>query len=346
MTDRMIDLSDTPARLNVRGELLVITLGEDDCSAPAPSRVASSSQNKSGDQSQRSISESPPPPSHKSRKRHWQSPPGADRTEVTVPLSEIAAVIASHPRVTFTRAAAAGLANAGAALIVCDDLRLPAAMLLPLQGHFTQAERFTIQAAAPLPLRKQLWKQIVAAKIRAQGRLLEEIRGNNAGLTAMAARVRSGDPENLEAQAARRYWQLLFDDPGFVRDRAAGGPNNLLNYGYAVLRAVVVRAVCASGLHPSLGLHHSNRYDTFRLASDLMEPFRTIVDRAVVLYCESMGWDTPLDADAKAELLDVLAKKYELDGEMRSLFDIASRAASSLAAVLAGKRKKMILPEI
>lgn len=324
MTDRMIDLADTPARLNVRGELLVITLGDD------PPKESSEE------------TDAAPP----ARKRHWQRPPGEDKTEVTVPLSEIAAVIASHPRVSFSRAAVADLANAGAALIVCDDRRLPAAMLLPLQGHFVQAERFALQAQAPLPLRKRLWKQIVAAKIRAQGCLLEEIRGNPAGLPAMAARVRSGDPDNLEAQAARRYWPLLFDDPDFIRNHGGAGPNALLNYGYTVLRAVVVRAVCASGLHPSFGLHHHNRYDTFRLASDLMEPFRPVVDRAVVLYCESTGADSPLDADAKAELLGALGERYELDGESRSLFDIAARAASSLAAVFAGKRKKIILPEI
>ena len=156
--------------------------------------------------------------------------------EVTIPLSDMGVLVVAHPQVSFTHAVLTGLAQNGASLVVCDSRHMPAAMLLPLEAHFVQGERFQQQAGAPLPVRKRLWQQLVRAKIRAQARCLEESRGSDDGLADLARRVRSGDPSNCEAQASRRYWPALFGDPQFRRDPAAEDQNRFLNYGYAVLR--------------------------------------------------------------------------------------------------------------
>ncbi|HOX28679.1 MAG TPA: type II CRISPR-associated endonuclease Cas1 [bacterium] len=320
MIEKIIDLSEAPAFISARGELLVIKhLDEspEEGEARKPARGA--------------------------RAHAPDTPPAA---EATVPLSEIAAVVLGHQRITITKSALSSLAQAGAIVISCDEKFTPAAMSLPVEGHFSQTERFARQAQAPLPMKKRLWQQIIQEKIRAQGRVLLELRGDDAGFPALAERVRSGDPENVEALAARRYWTLLFADPEFIRDRDAPSPNALLNYGYAVLRAIIARAICAAGLHPSLGLHHHNRYDSFCLASDLMEPFRPVVDRAVTLHCIEFGPAPALDKIAKTDILSALTATFDLNGEQRKLFDIAARAASSLDAVFAGKRKALLLPEL
>ncbi|HUU53384.1 MAG TPA: type II CRISPR-associated endonuclease Cas1 [Armatimonadota bacterium] len=270
----------------------------------------------------------------------------ADEPETTVPVGEVAVLSLANPQVLLTQPVLAELAAAGAAVLVSDRKHMPAAMLLPLAGHFIQGERFALQARASLPTRKRLWQAIVRAKIRAQARVLAEVRGHDGGLPELVAKVRSGDPGNVEAEAARRYWPALFLNRRFRRDRSASGENRFLNYGYAVLRAIVARGVCAAGLHPSLGLHHHNRYDAFRLVDDLIEPFRPIVDKAVAQYCDAHGSDAPLDKAAKAALINTLMGTFKLGRQKRSLFDIAHRTAASLVAVFAGERRSLLLPEI
>jgi CRISPR-associated protein Cas1 len=266
--------------------------------------------------------------------------------EVTTPLSDLGVLVISHPRVLMSQAVISGMAEHGGAVLVCDPNHSPVAMMLPLQVHTTQTERFARQAQASLPLRKRLWQQIVQAKIRAQGRLLRHLHGSDAGLLAMAERVRSGDTGQLESQASRRYWPLLFQDPRFRRGSQGPDQNSHLNYGYAVLRATVARALCAAGLHPSLGLQHHNRYDAFCLASDLMEPFRPLVDRAVYQWIQEHDPAQPLDKEAKAWLLQPFLRRYTADGEDRTLFDLAARAASSLARAFLGESKELHLPEV
>lgn len=236
-------------------------------------------------------------------------------------------------------------AEAGGVFVTCDRNLLPVAMMLPLDGHSTQAERFIAQAAAPAPLRKRLWKQIVRAKIAAQGRLLQRLHGDDAGLAALAAMVRSGDTANVEARASRRYWKRLFDDPTFRRRRETDDQNRMLNYGYAVLRAIVARAICAAGLHPTLGLHHHNRYNAFCLADDLIEPLRPLVDRAVVEAMSECDGRTELDKKAKHLLLSALTGRVMVGGEQRTLFDATARVAASLADVYLGQAKQLDLPE-
>ena len=275
---------------------------------------------------------------------------GPNPNEQTVPLADIAVLIAAHPQISFSHAVLSGLAEAGGMFIACNEKRMPCAMLLPLENHSTQTERFQAQANLPLPNRKRLWQQIVKAKILAQARLLSEISNlkfgipNDWGLEMLAATVRSGDPQNVESHAARIYWKNLFGEDNFRRDPEGEGLNPLLNYGYAVLRAVTARALCAAGLHPSLGIHHHNRYDAFCLADDLMEPFRPIVDRAVAEIKGRREGELELDRETKRALLEALLGRFAWEGESRTLFDWVSRTAQSLAAAIESGDKKLEIP--
>lgn len=295
MIERIIDISDEPAKLTVWLEQLVIERGEN---------------------------------------------------KTTIPLAEIASVVVSNPQVTFSHPALSGIASKGASLIVCDEKHMPVGLLLPIHLHSTQTERIAKQANAPQPKRKRLWQQIIKAKVSAQAKLLQQLHGKDFGLSKMAEFVKSGDSDNIEGQASRIYWQNIFADTTFVRRRDAEDQNRHLNYGYAVLRAITARAICAAGLHPSIGIHHHNRYDAFCLASDLMEPFRPIVDRSVAMWIKEHDPLTPLDKHAKSAVIAPLIARYDLDGESRTLFDIMSRVASSLALVYMGEREKLLLPTL
>jgi CRISPR-associated protein Cas1 len=260
----------------------------------------------------------------------------------TVPIADVGALVASHRQVVFTQNLVAALAREGAPLICCDERHLPAAMLLPLDAHFAQAERFQAQAAASLPARKRLWKEIVSLKIVMQARALLRLNGEDAGVLPLARKVRSGDPDNLEAVAAQRYWPRVFGDPQFRRGNGEDPRNAMLNYGYAVVRAAVARAICASGLHPSLGVNHRNRYNAFCLADDLMEPLRPLVDERVVRMCRGLAeTDWGVSKQTKPALLNCLAARYLTGGEKRTLFDIAGRWAQNLASVYLGQRQEI-----
>ena len=268
------------------------------------------------------------------------------KEEKVVPLKDIAVLIATNPQITYTNAVLSGIAETGGVFITCDRNHRPAGMLLPLSGHFIQAERFAKQAAAKKPVCKRLWQQIVSAKVRMQAKILRNLYNSDTGLESLIPRVKSGDPQNIEAQAARRYWPALFQDKDFRRDPDRSDQNRYLNYGYAVLRAITARAICAAGLHPSLGIHHHNRYNAFCLADDLMEPLRPLVDHAAVKMVQRIGPDAPMDSGTKEVLLNWLLWRYKINGEMRTLFDAMSRTASSLAAVFTGEGKDLVLPEI
>lgn len=268
-----------------------------------------------------------------------------EKPDVTLPLQEVGVVITSHPAISCTAALLAGLSAAGSAIIVCDEKRLPVGMMLPIQGHSVQTERMGQQISAKEPLRKRLWQEVVRSKIHSQAAALKLETGNDGGLALMARRVRSGDPDNIEAQAARRYWGALFDGDGFRRDPSLEGTNAVLNYGYAVLRAMTARSICGTGLHPSIGLHHHNRYSQFVLADDLMEPFRPVVDRATRDIVATWGADTEVTKEVKAMLFESLTGRYRLHGEERTLFDIISRLASSLAGAFGRTAGHLDLPK-
>jgi len=270
-----------------------------------------------------------------------------DRREDSLPLEDLAVLIVSHPAVSLTHAVLSGLcANAGA-FIICDDRRLPTGMMLPLVGNSTLTERHHAQINASSPVNKRLWQQIIMAKIRAQASVLNDVEGNDCGLSVLSTKVLSGDSSNIEARASRHYWPILFGDSFRRTYDSNDGINVHLNYGYGVLRAIVGRAITASGLLPSVGIHHHNKYNPFCLADDLMEPFRPLIDATVYEIIDIFGPDHPIDKDSKAVILEkLLNQKWIYKKENRKLFDIVSKLTASLVQVYAGEKKKIIIPKI
>lgn len=261
-----------------------------------------------------------------------------------MPLAELAVIVVSHPQVTYTQGVLAGLAESGGAFVACNRQYLPVGLYLPLVGHFAQAERFAAQAHAAQPVCKRLWRQIVREKIRSQAQTLQVLYGCDFGLLGLVSQVHSGDSSNVEARAARRYWPQLFREIEFRRNRDSQDQNLLLNYGYAVLRAIVARAICGAGLHPSLGIHHHNRYNAFCLADDLMEPFRAIVDLAVVEYMRDRDEPYGVESAAKQYLIARLTGRYLIGGAQRTLFDTVTRLAGSLVDVFLSGTRELTLP--
>ncbi|MBN8529245.1 MAG: type II CRISPR-associated endonuclease Cas1 [Caulobacterales bacterium] len=258
-----------------------------------------------------------------------------------VPLDDIHAVIVHAHGVTWSGTLVARLAERGAPIVFCGANHAPVAVTLPLEGHHAQAARMQAQMNASRPLAKQLWRRIVSAKIAMQGSLLAArgVEGAQA-FAFMARRVTSGDKENLEAQAARRYWPLLMGRD-FRRDRDAAGANALLNYGYAVMRAACARAVVAAGLHPTLGIQHSNRGNAFALADDLIEPFRPLVD-GVAERLVRAGVVT-LDPAVKRRFARLIAFDVRIGDEASPVSVAAQRLARSLARAFETGRAELAL---
>ncbi len=252
-----------------------------------------------------------------------------------VALDDITAVVATSPATTVSCALLADLATRGIPFVLCGRNYAPAGMLWPVAGHHAQQRRIEMQAEAGKPLKKRLWAAVVAAKIRAQAAALEAAGLDGAGLTFLARQVKSGDPDNLEAQAARRYWPLLMGTE-FRRDTAADGVNALLNYGYAVLRGSTARAIVAAGLHPGLGIFHRHPHNAMPLADDLMEPFRPLVDGLVLgLMRDGQMAVTP---GAKRRLAGVLHLDHQTEAGTTPLESCIYRLAASLAeSFLRGK---------
>jgi CRISP-associated protein Cas1 len=234
-----------------------------------------------------------------------------------IPLEDLAVLVVAHPQVSYTQAVLNELIAHGGTFLTCDASRMPAGLLLPLDGNVIQTERFARQVQLSQPRRKRLWQQIVRGKIHMQSTLLHQRLGTDHGLSRLIPNVRSGDTSNVEGQAARRYWTALFGSD-FRRDRNALDHNRLLNYGYAVLRAAVSRSIVAAGLHPTIGLHHHNRYNSFCLADDLMEPYRPVVDRAVAEVMDEHDEPPELSQVIRAQLLNVLTGSLQISGEIRS----------------------------
>jgi CRISP-associated protein Cas1 len=282
-------------------------------------------------------------PAHLSM-RHRQLVIGrSDGSAPTVPIEDLALLVVDNPQVTYTHALLAALAEAKVATVICGADHLPNAAVLPYAAHVSAGERLRVQLACPRPLVKRLWQTVVACKLRRQADLLIRTTGGDAGLHAMAGRVRSGDPDNLEAQGAQRYWPSLLGS-GFRRERSGPAPNPLLNYGYTVLRAATARALVSSGLLPGVGLFHANRGDGFALASDLMEPFRPFVDGVVWELWHAGMADDELDRTRKAHLLGVLQIGVLMDGQAMPLSLALGRAASSLAESFLERRCLLRLP--
>lgn len=269
----------------------------------------------------------------------------------SIPCEDIGVVVVDHPQATYTHAALAALAEHDATLVVCGRDHLPVALLLPLADHTQVVWRAREQIQASKPLRKRLWRQIVRAKIRAQADNLLPDSPSRRRLLQFAAEVRSGDSTNREAQAAKTYWSAwLIEAPdggradlaSFRRDPDGAGANALLNYGYAVMRAAVARALVAAGLLPALGLHHSHRANAFCLADDLLEPLRPIVDERVRQLL--MAGQSELDQPTKTALLELLAIPMETDEGRGPLLVALHRYAASLVQCFQGVAKRLEIP--
>lgn len=267
-----------------------------------------------------------------------------DQAKATLPIEDLGVVIVDDVCASYTQAVFLELLAAGATVMVTGRDHLPAGMMLPLDAHHVQTERHRAQVEASEPAKKRAWQALIRSKIAQQAAVLTHFTGENAGLAAMARRVRSGDPDNLEAQAAQRYWPRLFGVT-FRRDRDAEGINALLNYGYAVVRAAAARAVVASGLIPSLGVFHRNRGNPFCLADDLLEPYRPYVDWRVKLLV-SEGEPPRLEERAtRAALLSLFNETIIVGGRRTPLLLALHASAASLSRILTGTDRTLALPE-
>lgn len=265
----------------------------------------------------------------------------------TVPIEDIGVVILDHKQITVTQALLAELLDNNCAVITCDSRQLPVGLLLPLAGNTIQNERFRNQLDASLPLKKQLWQQTIESKIRNQAAMLEYTTGEvHNNMLKWSDSVKSGDTENMEARAAVYYWKTIFpDNPYFVRDHEGGGANALLNYGYAILRAIVARALVASGLLPTLGIHHHNRYNAYCLADDIMEPYRPYVDKVVVDILNEDP-EAEITTTTKIKLLNIPVTEVVIGGRRSPLMVAVSHTTSSLVKCFRGESRRLIYPEM
>lgn len=265
--------------------------------------------------------------------------------EHSVPIEDIGVLLLEHYQITVTSALLAALCEAKAVVVPCRTNKLPAGLLLPIEGHHLQQSVMEAQLAVKKPVLKRAWQQLIRAKILNQAWLLELENVNTDPMIRWAKSVNSGDTKNLEARAARFYWQELFtpiDD--FTRDPEGDPPNNLLNYGYAILRSVVARSVVGAGLHPTLGVKHQNQYNAFCLADDLMEPYRPWVDRIVREIVGHRDDYFTLNKPIKEALLQVPVLDVMIEGERRPLMIATQQTAVSLVKLYQGEGKTLALP--
>jgi len=260
-----------------------------------------------------------------------------------IPVEDLGVLILDHPAITYTQAVLLACWESGVVVIICDHKHLPSAVLMPMDGHSLHSRVLKIQINATDPNCKRLWQQIVQAKIEAQAHVLKSLTGDDAPLPLFARRVRSGDPENFEAQVARIYWPRLFG-PDFRRDQDAEGLNALLNYGYAIVRAAVARALSGAGLHPAIGIHHRNQYNSFCLADDAMEPLRPLVDLRVHELRKEYGDTAEVTRDTKNKLVDVMNWPLSYGGTKFPAMIALHHYAASIRRVLAAEDKNVEVP--
>ena len=264
----------------------------------------------------------------------------------TIPVEDIGVVILDNKQITITHGLMEALLENNCALITCNSSRMPVGLMLPLAGNTTQTERFRDQINASVPLKKQLWQQTVQAKIQNQAYVLEnKSKVVVKNMLVWANDVKSGDPDNYEARAAVYYWNNLFPNiPGFTRGREGEPPNNLLNYGYAILRAVVARSLIASGLLPTLGIHHRNKYNAYCLADDIMEPYRPFVDNLVFEIVESGIDISELSQEIKAQLLNIPVLDVVINNQRSPLMIAVGQTTASLYKCFSGEIRKIKYP--
>lgn len=272
-----------------------------------------------------------------------------DPEQVSIPIEDIGLLILDHPRISITHGLINALTENNSAILVCNDRHLPTALMVSMAANHTYSEKLAFQLNASEPLKKNLWKQTVTAKIQNQAAVLTENGHNTDPLLYLASKVQSGDSSNIEGRAAALYWKQLFQDFGtFTRGRDEDPPNNLLNYGYAVLRAVVARSLVGSGLLPALGIHHRNKYNPYCLADDIMEPYRPLVDRLVIGILRKSGNSIPADltTELKRELLQIPVLDIHLDGQCSPLMVGMQRTTASLTRCYQNDSRKILYPRL
>ena len=264
----------------------------------------------------------------------------------TIPIEDIGVVVLDHQQITLTQGLLAHLLECNCAVITCDSHHLPIGLQLPLEGNTTQNERFRDQLEASLPLKKQLWQQTIQQKITNQAAVLNQKRGLEVkNMMRWVNEVKSGDTENVEGKAAAFYWKNMFPDvPNFTRGREGCAPNNLLNYGYAILRAIVARSLVASGLLPTLGIHHHNRYNAYCLADDIMEPYRPYVDALVIEITQKMGYPQEITMEHKQLLLTIPALDVTIAEQRSPLMVATAQTTASLYKCFSGESRKILYP--
>ena len=279
----------------------------------------------------------------KKEEKDWYS----KHSQVSRPIEDIGLVLLDNKQINISIGALSALLENNTAIITCDSKSMPVGMMLPLSGNTTQNERFRHQIGASLPLKKQLWQQTIKVKIANQMSVLERHTNEEVGcMKVWSEKVKSGDPDNFEARAAAYYWKNLFKIPGFTRKREGIPPNNLLNYGYAILRAVVARGLVASGLLPTLGIHHHNRYNAYCLADDIMEPYRPYVDELVLEIVRSGCNYEELTKELKAKLLVIPTLDVEIGGKKSPLMVAVGQTTASLYKCFSGELRRILYPEM
>lgn len=269
-------------------------------------------------------------------------------TTRTIPIEDIGVVVLDNRQITLTHGLLEALLENNCAVITCDSKGMPVGLLLPLYGNTTQNERFRRQIDASLPLKKQLWQQTVKTKISNQAAILSRHSTENTRcMSIWVNEVKSGDTDNMEARAAAFYWKVLLRDiPGFTRDKDGIPPNNLLNYGYAILRAIVARALVCSGLLPTLGIHHHNRYNAYCLADDIMEPYRPYVDDLIMKIIKDGIDCQKITKEIKTRLLSIPTIEVNIAGKKSPLFVAMSQTTASLYKCFAGESRRILYPEV
>lgn len=263
---------------------------------------------------------------------------------ISLPIEDIGLMVLDNPHINITNALLMSLNENNTAVITCDASHLPFGLMLPMYSHHAFTEKLRDQIDASLPLKKNLWRQTVIAKIKNQAALLGAQGISTDKMEYFIRQVRSDDSTNVEGRAAAHYWECIFNDHNFFRHRYGGPPNNMFNYGYAVLRAIVARALIGSGLFPTIGIHHRNKYNPYCLADDIMEPYRPFVDSLIIELLKNMEPPEELTTKIKRELLTIPVMDVIIDGERSPLMIAVQRTTASLAGCFAGTLRKIVYP--
>ena len=263
----------------------------------------------------------------------------------TVSIEDVGVVILDHKQITITHALIDALLANNVAIVTSNDKHLPTGLMLPLDGNTLQSERFRAQIDASEPLKKQMWQQTVVAKILGQAHVLGLQHIEHGNMMKWAKDVRSGDTENMEARAAAYYWRNMFEKDAFIRDPQGLPPNNLLNYGYSIVRAMMARALVGAGLLPTLGIHHHSRYDAYCLADDIMEPYRPFVDMNVLEMWNAGGITSDISSDQKRQLLGVTTMDVFISGHRSPMMLAIQSTAQSVQKCFSGEARKIVYPD-